>query len=338
MLDAISVSGHGVDTVRATYRVLDAIPHTKDSYRRELFGAGFQAHSRQWLENDTVVHSEVMRYRDPNNSTLGLELRGGEWLTTEFSAPRLIDDSPVNLNLATGEQVMQLLEDVRLSAEKLIPGAHLGLKKLNRLDYAVDLVTGNGLAGVISAASQFRFPRTRKASTIVYPGETATIRSSQRTFRAYSKGLELEFKLKPKQRKEFSNVIQLAKKEGLTRLEVTDRPRGGLAADRLFSGAFDFAETLETGLNGGTVVVGGLAKLEAQIAGLGLSSQRESTLLKFATRYALLGMDGMRVRYSKATFFRHRKMFLEHGLHLDEVCTYQGEVDFKPTIKVLRAA
>ena len=89
---------------------------------------------------------------------------------------------------------------------------------------------------------------------------------------------------------------------------------------------------------GGGVMVGGLAKLEADIAALGLSSQRESTLLKFATRYAVLGEDGMKARYSKPTFYRHRKMFLEHGLRLDDLCTYQGEVDFRPAIEVLRAA
>jgi len=334
----MSVSAHGVDTVRATYRVLDVIPHAQDSYRRELFAVGFEAHSKQWLEDGLVVHSEVLRWRDPENPTLGIDLRAGEWLAAEFSAPRLLDDSPVNLNLATGEQVAELLEDVRQRAEKLIPGAHLGLEKLNRLDYAVDLATGSALPGVISAASQFRFPRTRKSSTHVYPGETATIRSAQRTFRAYSKGLELGYKLKPKQRKEFSNVVEMAKLQGLVRLELMNRPKGGLASDRLFSGAVDFAGALETGLGGGAVMVGGLAKLEAEIAALGLSSQRESTLLKFATRYAVLGADGMKARYSKPTFFRHRKMFLEHGLRLDEVCTYQGEVDFRPAIEVLRAA
>jgi len=338
VLDAISVSGHGIDTVRATYRVLDTIPHTQESYRRELFQAGFEVQSRQWLEDEKVVHSEVFRWRDPENPTLGLDLRGGEWLTMEASAPRMLDDSPVNLNLATGGQVLELLEDVRKRAQGLIPGSVLALEKLNRLDYAVDLAAGGALPGVISAASQFRFPRTRKSSTHVYPGETATVRSSHYSFRAYSKGLELEHKLKPKQRKEFANVIELAKREGLTRLELTSRPKGGLAAERLFRGAFDFAERLETGLSGGVVVVGGLAKLEADIAALGLSSQRESTLMKFAARYALLGEDGMKARYSKPTFHRHRKMFLEHGLRLDDVCTYQGQVDFRPAIELLKAS
>lgn len=338
MLDAISVSGHGIDTVRATFRVLDVIPHTQEEYRHELFAAGFEAQSRRWMEEGELVHSEVLRWRDPDNPTLGLDLRGGEWLTAEFSAPRLLDDSPVNLHLADGGQVLELLEDVRQRAQGLIPESKLALEKLNRLDYACDLVTGDMLPGVISAASQFRFPRVRKSSTHVYPGETATVRSAQHSFRAYSKGLELEHKLKPKQRKEFANVIQLAKREGLTRLELTSRPKGGLAADRLFRGAFDFAEHLETGLSGGVVVVGGLAKLEADIAALGLSSQRESTLLKFATRYALLGEDGMKARYSKPTFYRHRKMFLEHGLRLDDVCTYQGQIDFRPAIQLLKAS
>lgn len=334
----MSVSTHGIDTVRATYRVLDAIPHTDEEYRHELFAAGFRSDSRQWLEDGELVWSETLRYRDTENPTLGLDLRAGEYLTAEFSAPRLLDDSPVNLRLASGDQVTQLLDDVRATAESLIPGANLQLHKLNRLDYAVDLAAGQMLPGVISAAAQFRFPRVRKASTHVYPGETATIRSAQHSFRCYSKGLELEHKLKPKQRQEFGNVIQLAKQQGLTRMELTSRPKGGLAMNRLFRGAFDFAESLETGLGGGVVMVGGLAKLEAEIAALGLSSQRESTLLKFATRYAVLGEDGMKARYSKPTFYRHRKLFIEQGLRLDDVCTYQGEVDFRPAIELLRAA
>lgn len=338
MLDGLSVSGHGIDTVRATFHVLDAIPHTRDDYKEELIRSGFVASSRKWAEDGQVVHSEIFSWRDPDNSTLGVDLRGGEWVTTEFSVPRLLDDSPVNLNLATGEQAMGLLEEVRQRAQKLIPGSTLALSKLNRLDYAVDLAAGAALPGVISAASQFRFPRARKTSTHVYPGETATVRTVQHTFRAYSKGMELAHKLKPKQREQFGNVIELAKREGLMRMELMSRPKGGLAAGRLFSGALELAESLETGLGGGVVTVGGLAKLEAEISALGLSSQRESTLLKFATRYAVLGADGMQARYSKRTFYRHRKMFLEHGLRLDDVCTFQGEVDFRPVLETLRAA
>lgn len=335
----LSVEAHGVDTVRATFRVLDAIPATDSEYQMEMMGAGWGHESRGSIDDGVHVHSDLFRYRDEKNSTLGFELRGGEYLAAEFSAPRLLDDSPVNLHLATPGQVQELLEYAGNYAQALLPGAPpLQFHKFNRLDYAADIVAGDMLPGVISAAGQFRFPGSRKVSTHIYPGETATIRSSQRTFRTYAKGLELEGKLKPAQREQYGNIIQLQKEKGITRMELMNRTRGGLANECLIHGASDFSERLETGFSGGVVTIGGLAHLEAQISSLGLSSQRESSLIKFATRYAVLGEDGMKARYSKPTFYRHKKIFLEQGLRLDDVCNYSGEIDFRPVFKILEAA
>lgn len=340
MLDAISVERHGFDTVRATFRVLDVLPVHDNGYREALLDAGFRRQSQDWVEDGELVSSEKFLYRDPSNSTLSFELRGmGEWVATEFSAPRLLEDSPVNLALASSSEVEELLGFAAAKGTELIPEAPgLELHKLNRLDYAVDVAAGDMLPAVISAASQFRFPRARKASTHVYPGETATIRASDRTFRCYGKGGELRSKLRPAERVKFAPVIENAKAKGLTRMELMNRKKGGLAKDCLPRGAFDFAEALETGLAGGVVVVGGLAALEAQIAALEVSPQRKATLLQFATRYAVLGVDAMQERYSRRTFFRHRKMFRSHGLRLDELCTYQGEVDFRPAIEHMRLA
>lgn len=333
------VSGHGFDTVRATYRVQDAIPAGDPQYQAELVRAGFEHRSSAQLRDGEVSRSDKYLYRDPTNSTLGFELRGGEWLTTEFSAPRLLDDSPVNLNLATPEQVRELFEYAGNYARELIPGRPgLALVKLNRADYAVDLEAGSSLAGVVSAGAQFRFPGTRKQHTTVYPGETATVRGVQRSFRCYGKGLELEQKLKRSQRPQFEELIRETKAKGMTRMELMTRTKGGVAWAMLENGAVDLAERLERGLSGGVVTIGGLQALEAEISGLGLSSQRESTLLKFATRYAVLGEDAMKERYSRRTFFRHRQMFLDHGLRLDDVCTFTGVLDFRPVIEELRMA
>src|SRR5690606_24176129 len=151
-----------------------------------------------WIEDGEIVESDRFIYQDEGNSTLRYELRGGEYLTTEFSAPRLLDDSPVNLHLANSAEVEELLEYSANLGAGLIPDAPaVGFHKLNRLDYTVHLAAGAASPGVISAAGQFRFPRARKASTTVYPGETATIRSSQMTLRTYGKGPELEAKLSP---------------------------------------------------------------------------------------------------------------------------------------------
>lgn len=339
MQDVIGVEGHGFDTVRATFRVLDAIPATDSEFQNEIMASGFRRQCQDWIEDGERVRSERFTYQDSDRPTLGFQLRGGEYLTTEFSAPRLLEDSPANLHLADSDQVDELLEFAGNYGRQLIPGApELALHKYNRLDYACDLATGDKLPGVISAAAQFRFPNARKTSTHVYPGETATTRSSQRTFRCYDKGTELLHKLSPADREVHRRTIDVLKSKGVTRMELMDRTKGGLSRDSLAHGAVGFAERLETGLSGGVVTIGGLAQLEAQITSLGLSSQRESTLLKFATRYALLGEDGMKARYTKRTFYRHKRMFLEYGLRLDDVCTYSGEIDFRPVFKVLRSA
>jgi II/X family phage/plasmid replication protein len=99
-----------------------------------------------------------------------------------------------------------------------------------------------------------------------------------------------------------------------------------------------FAEKLEQGFPNGRVYIGGLHKLRAQIDALPVSTQRRASLIAFATRYATLGYEGMQAAYSKPTFYRQRKQFQEHGLCLDDVTHFSGEVDFNPVIKQLRDA
>jgi hypothetical protein len=303
-----------------------------------MLGAGFILNSRTEFRDGEARLSEQYQYQNPENSTLRFWLRGGAYLTTEFSAPRLLDDSPVNLNLATPDQVGELLEFAGTLGAALMPGAPaVELHKLNRLDYACDLAAREKLPGVIAAAAQFRFPGARKPSTHTYPGETATIRSSQETFRTYGKGRELEHKLSTKQRDQYADIIKLTKERGVTRMELSNRTRGGLALNCLPNAPHNFSERLESGFNGGTVMIGGLTRLEAEISSLGLNSRMESTLIKFAARYAVLGEDGMKERYSKPTFYRNKKQFLALGLRLDDLCTFQGEIDFKPVIRFLKA-
>ncbi len=325
--------------MRATFRVLDGVPASNPAWKSDMLGAGFTLNSRSECRDGEVSVSEQYQYQDPENSTLRFWLRGGAYLTTEFSAPRLLDDSPVNLNLATPDQVGELLEYAGAFGSALIPGAPaVELHKLNRLDYACDLAAREKLPGVIAAAAQFRFPGSRKPSTHVYPGETATIRSSQETFRTYGKGRELEHKLSIKERDQYADIIRLTKERGVTRMELSNRTRGGLALDCLPNAPKSFSDRLEKGFSGGTVMIGGLACLEAEISSLGLDSRRESSLVKFAARYAVLGEDGMKERYSKTAFYRTKKQFLALGLRLDDLCTFQGEIDFKPVIKLLKAA
>lgn len=319
--------------------MLDGIPTTDPDWKSDMLGGGFTLNARSECRDGVVSLSEQYQYQDPENSTLRFWLRGGAYLTTEFSAPRLLDDSPVNLHLATPDEVGELLEYAGTLGAALIPGVPaVELHKLNRLDYACDLAAREKLPGVIAAAAQFRFPGARRPSTHVYPGETATIRSSQETFRTYGKGRELEHKLSTKERDQHADIIRLTKERGVTRMELSNRTRGGLALECLPNAPRSFSDRLEKGFNGGTVMIGGLARLEAEISSLGLNSRMESTLIKFAARYAVLGEDGMKERYSKPTFYRNKRQFLDLGLRLDDLCTFQGEIDFKPVIKLLKAA
>lgn len=335
----ISVSGHGVDTVRATFRVLDSVPVFDKGWQTDMLGAGFRKNSQAFIEDGQPVTIESYQYQDQDNSTLRFGLRGGEYLWTEFSAPRLIDSSLINTSLASPQQVEELLEYAGNYASALIPGAPtVELHKLNKLDYAADLAAGDMVAGVISAGSQFKIKGARKTSTHVYPGETATVRSASAAFRTYAKGHELHEKLRPSDREKYADIIRLTKAEGVTRMEFSDRRRGGLAWSCLSEGAVTFSGRLEEGFGGGVVFIGGLARLEAEISSLGLSSQRESSLLKFATRYAVLGEDGIKQRYSKPTFYRTKRMFQEYGLRLDDLCSFEGEIDLRPVIEELRAA
>jgi hypothetical protein len=321
------------------FRVLDSIPEADPGWRSEMLGAGFRHNSQTFLEDGEVINSDSYQYQDERYSTLRLNLRGGSYLAAEFSAPRLLDDSPVNTRLASPGEVDELLEFVGSYASALIPGAPaLERHKLSRLDYAADLDAGPMLPGVISVGAQFRIPGARKLSSYVYPGETSTVRSSWATFRAYAKGRELHEKLRPADREKYAEVIRLTREKGVTRMEFSDRKRGGLAWDSLNTASVGFSERLQQGFGGGVVLIGGLARLESEISSLGLSSQRESSLLKFATRYAVLGEDGMKERYSKPTFYRTKRLFLDYGLRLDDVCSFEGEIDLRPVIEQLRAA
>jgi II/X family phage/plasmid replication protein len=99
-----------------------------------------------------------------------------------------------------------------------------------------------------------------------------------------------------------------------------------------------FADKLERGFPGGVIYIGGLYKLRMEIDALDVSAQRKNSLLAFAARYAALGYEGMQTAYSRATFYRQRKQFQEHGLCLDDITHFHGEVDFNPIIRCLKAA
>jgi hypothetical protein len=337
----MEVAAHGFDTLRPIWEFPEGLPAVDSGWRSDMLSQGFRSQVNSELDYKTgeVSASEIWTWQDPTNNTLRLQLRGGRHLAAEFSVPRLLDDSPVNLRLATSDEATEVLEYVGNLAGVLIPGATTPtLQKLSRADYACDLYAETAAPGIIAAGGQFQLPGTRKLNKQLHPHEGAIIRTPQQTMRTYSKGLELTHKLTPGQRKEYAPIIQLALKKGLTRMEHMSRPRKSMSLDYLCDGSQMFAEKLQQGFPGGRVYIGGLHKLRAQIDALPVSVQRRTSLIAFATRYATLGYEGMQVAYSRPTFYRQRRQFLEHGLCLDDITQFCGEVDFNPVIKYLRAA
>jgi hypothetical protein len=62
-------------------------------------------------------------------------------------------------------------------------------------------------------------------------------------------------------------------------------------------------------------------------------------LIEFAVLWAeLRSQDAMKAVMSKPTYYRRRRQFLAAGLSPSDVCSWSGEVDFRPALKVVRAA
>jgi hypothetical protein len=337
----MEIAAHGFDTLRPVWEISEGLPATDRGWQTEMMDAGFRSTTGRYKDEKTgdYVTSETWSWQSLENDTLRFHLRGGRHLAAEFSVPRLLDDSPVNLRLASPDEVTEVLEYVGNFAQLSIPGAGpMTLQKLPRADYACDLYAGSAAPGVISAGGQFQLPGTRKQIKQLHPHEGAIIRTPQQTMRTYSKSLELSHKLTKRQRQEHATTIQYAKDRGLTRMEHMNRPRKAMSLEYLEAGSRMFADKLEQGFPGGVVYIGGLHKLRAEIDGLDVSAQRKNSLMAFATRYAALGFEGMQVAYSRPTFYRQRRHFQDAGLCLDDITEFTGEVNFNPIIQQLRAA
>ena len=138
----MEIAAHGFDTLRPVWEFPEGLPAADSEWKKDMLGAGFEVTTKGALDDKTgeYVSSEFWSWQDPTNSTLRLHLRGGRHLTAEFSVPRLLDDSPVNLRLASSDEAREVLEYVGNLASLQVPGATTPtLHKLSRADYACDL-------------------------------------------------------------------------------------------------------------------------------------------------------------------------------------------------------
>ena len=340
--------GFGVDTVRVAFDLQNPLPMGEDSYRREL--------AQDWTVNVRTERDEVLGlfesrtafYQDEENPTIRAQIQNaGRTVVMEYSVPRVLSQSVLNLDLATPEQVQDVTQDVLARIRAVTPGmGAVDAPRWRRLDTAADIAAGDARPGLIAAAGQFMVPGARKVTRQVFPGETGRVTTTQLTFRGYDKGKELENKtarvLKALEATE--RDVVLAKMEefrtrGAVRLELSQTPKkSSLSEEDVMRSNIKWADVLEAGFRGGVVTIGGLDYIRREVDGRAdLSPQTRNALIAFAVRYAELGEDGMLAAMSRATFFRHKKKFLDAGLRLDDVCSYSGDMDLRPVIQRVRA-
>lgn len=366
----------GVDTVRAAWELASPLPMESPEFRADMAAAGWSVNVRT-ERND---HGEVFEGRtgfwqsDENSSIRAQVQNGGRILVSEFSVPRVLSNSLLNLDLATWDEVQEVTHHVVRQIEQNTPMLGVPFRQVadsaprwRRADLAADVAAHEARPGLIAAAGRFVLPRV-KTTRQVFPGETARVSSQSLTFRTYDKAREMCNKtdalligLEPHQRLDIVNKIEAHRASGAVRLELAMTPKkGGLSGEDMAQANIKWADVVETGFSGGRVYIGGLDRIREQIDARrkvyespvlvlpngkpfrrsvsgDLSAQGANSLLAFAVRYAQLGEDGMLQIMSRATYYRHRKAFLDAGLSLDDLTTYQGEIDLTPVIKQVRA-
>jgi hypothetical protein len=309
----------------------------------DLAVAGWRAHRSSSFDGELGTLTETTNYlwQDEANPTLRFGIQAdGRTIWSEFSGPKLLHGRGHNMDLLSGEAAMDATAIAYGKLAAVLPDFdYADLHKFSRLDTALDVYAGETRAGVIAAGGQFHIPRARGLVRQVYPGETATVHGSRDQFRCYDKSLEMDKKA-AKQLVEWERKrLDEARAKGLVRLEYADRNRKGLTVSDVGEAHLRLADRLEAGFSGGVVFIGGLDQLRAQVYALGVSSQRRSSLIEFAVLWAeLRSQDAMKAVMSKPTYYRRRRQFLAAGLSPSDVCSWSGEVDFRPALKVVRAA
>lgn len=338
----------GVDTVRLAHELKTPLPMVDEGFRREL--------AQHWTVNVRTERDETLGlfesrtafFQDAENSTIRAQIQNaGRTVVAEYSVPRVLSDSVLNLDLASPEQVRCVTEDVLQRLRSFTPElGEVDSPRWRRLDTAADIAAGEARPGLIAAAGQFMVPRARKVIRQVFPGETGRVTTAQMTFRGYDKGKELENKtsrvlraLEASEREKITARMEAYRTRGTVRLELAQTPKKfGLSENDMQTSNIKWADVVEAGFRGGVVTIGGLDYIRREVDGRAdLSPQSRNALIAFAVRYAELGEDGMLAAYPRATFYRHKKAFLDAGLRLDDVCAYSGDMDLRPVLNAVRA-
>lgn len=350
----MELSKFGVDTVRVAHDLVKPLPMQDEGFRREVAEAGWTVNVR--TERDELLglyESRTGFWQDAENPSIRAQIQNaGRTIVTEYSVPRVLSDSILNTQLASPGEVLDITAQVlaRVITGIPVPGRHIFHRteatRYRRVDVAADVAAGDARPGLIAAAGQFVVPGARKVVRSVFPGETGRVTTTQLTFRGYDKAKELENKtarvlkeLEASKREAIMQEMSVQRARGTVRLELALTPKKSLLTeDDMKNGNIKWADIVEAGFRGGVITIGGLDYIRREVDGRAdLSPQGRDALIAFAVRYAELGEDGMLAVMPKRTFYRKKKMFLDAGLRLDDVCTYSGDMDLRPVINEVRA-
>lgn len=338
----------GIDTVRVAHDLKEPLPMHDEGYRHLL--------AQEWTVNVRTERDEVLGlfesrtayWQDAENPTIRAQIQNaGRTVVAEYSVPRVLTGSILNTRLATAEEALDVTALLRARLREVTPEmGDVENTRFRRVDLAGDINAGEARPGLIAAAGQFYVPGARKVVRNIFPGETGRVTTTQLTFRGYDKARELENKtakvlrdLDQVQRESVEAELRAQREAGTVRLELALTPKKNpLTEGDVMTGNIKWADVVEAGFRGGVITIGGLDYIRREVDSRGnLSPQGRDALIAFAVRYAELGEDGMLAVMPKRTFYRKKKMFLDAGLRLDDVCTYSGEMDLKPVLEQVRA-
>lgn len=348
-MDLVSL---GIDTLRLKFiAARDPLPVNDDSFKNVMVNSGWTPRVGSHLtkdKNQPLVHSTTYSYQLEGDTLRFFIINAGRDLIAEYSAPRFANGSVFNFQLASPNDAWQSVDRVSeiLSNTLPIDDFDFTLERFQRIDVAADVFTEDYKVGLISAGARFKIPGARRQDVVIYPSETAIVKSPSATFRVYNKSVEATKKgnLLSAITQEEVDELEKAIQRPRIRLEYVFKQRKGYAATReiLSDSIVDFVDILERGFGTKAIRIGGLAQIRKQIDDLkdvdgnDVHEMTKASLYMFVVRYLALGTHGLKDSMSKTAYYGIMRKVRDFGLHVDEMSTFEGTVDLNPLFTQLR--
>ena len=146
----LSLYTAGFDTLTPVFEFSEALPLTDSNFKDELVRRGWVGRSQtrmprqpngDFFDFANPIESFNYSYQSPHNSTLRYFIYGSR-VRAEYSAPRLINDSPINIVLASPSHAIDSIYLARDILAEIIPFTQpdfFNFVKLMRADFAIDV-------------------------------------------------------------------------------------------------------------------------------------------------------------------------------------------------------